>query len=101
MASSLRKMISPLVAVLLLVAMETQAMDEAVAADDMVPVMAGIIGGGGGGVGKLGAPVCLQCRCCSKSNPSNCQITRCCSTFNCDPAGKCSLVQQQCGCSGC
>ncbi|KQK15847.1 uncharacterized protein LOC112270116 [Brachypodium distachyon] len=48
-----------------------------------------------------GAPTCLQCRCCSKANPSSCQMTTCCSSFNCDPTGKCSLVQTKCGCNGC
>uniref|UniRef100_A0A0E0FBQ8 Bowman-Birk serine protease inhibitors family domain-containing protein n=1 Tax=Oryza meridionalis TaxID=40149 RepID=A0A0E0FBQ8_9ORYZ len=63
------------------------------------PVVVAIGGGGGGGVvGTLAAPLCLQCRCCSKANPSNCQLTSCSSTFNCDPAGKCTLVQQRCGC---
>uniref|UniRef100_A0ACD5U7A5 Uncharacterized protein n=1 Tax=Avena sativa TaxID=4498 RepID=A0ACD5U7A5_AVESA len=69
---------------------------------DMVPVwppfdgLTAIPGGG-----AAGAPVCLQCRCCSRSNPSSCQMTNCCSTFNCDPAGKCNLVQRKCGCNGC
>ncbi|CAL5072256.1 unnamed protein product [Urochloa decumbens] len=55
-----------------------------------------------GGAGTMaGSPVCLQCRCCSRSSPGNCQMTTCCSSFNCDPAGKCNLVQDKCGCSGC
>ncbi|OEL24696.1 hypothetical protein BAE44_0014290 [Dichanthelium oligosanthes] len=55
-----------------------------------------------GGVGTMaGSPVCLQCRCCSRSAPGNCQMTTCCSSFNCNPAGKCNLVQGKCGCSGC
>ncbi|CAM0906198.1 unnamed protein product [Alopecurus aequalis] len=74
---------------------------------DMVPVwpplhvLTAIPGGGMAGTLAAGAPVCLQCRCCSSSNPSNCQMTNCCSTFDCDPAGKCNVVQQKCGCSGC
>ena len=41
---------------------------------------------------------CMQCRCCSKST-GNSQITTCTSGFQCDPAGKCHLVQNKCGCS--
>ncbi|KAF7000595.1 hypothetical protein CFC21_016465 [Triticum aestivum] len=73
---------------------------------DMVPVGAPehaltAIPGGGAGTLAAGAPVCLQCRCCSRSNSGSCQITSCCSTFNCDPTGKCNVVQQKCGCNGC
>ncbi|KAJ1291317.1 hypothetical protein BS78_02G307300 [Paspalum vaginatum] len=48
-----------------------------------------------------GSPICLQCRCCSKSSPSTCKVTSCCSSFNCDHSGKCNLVQNKCGCGGC
>ena len=71
--------------------------------DDMVPVRTPAEQVGGalpGGAGTMaGAPLCLQCRCCSKST-GNCQITTCTSGFQCDPAGKCHLVQNKCGCSG-
>nr|XP_051212404.1 uncharacterized protein LOC127330109 [Lolium perenne] len=74
---------------------------------DMVPVwspehiLTAIPGGAAAGTMVAGAPVCLQCRCCSRSNSSNCQITNCCSAFNCGAAGKCNVVQQKCGCDGC
>lgn len=76
------------------------------AAADMVPVSPAqrvtvVIPGGASGVGTLAAPLCMQCRCCSRSNPAHCVATTCCSAFNCNTAGKCNLVQQKCGCSGC
>lgn len=78
------------------------------ASEDMVPVVRTpaeqvvvAISGGGAGTTAAGSPVCLQCKCCSRSNPGNCQMTTCCSSFNCDPAGKCNLVQDKCGCTGC
>uniref|UniRef100_A0A0D9XKH1 Bowman-Birk serine protease inhibitors family domain-containing protein n=1 Tax=Leersia perrieri TaxID=77586 RepID=A0A0D9XKH1_9ORYZ len=95
--------ISHLVAVLLIV-ITIQSQAWAVVDDDMMPVtparpvMVSIITGGVGTAAA--APVCLQCRCCSRTNPSNCQITSCCSSFNCDPSGKCNLVQKRCGCDG-
>uniref|UniRef100_A0A0E0FCD1 Bowman-Birk serine protease inhibitors family domain-containing protein n=1 Tax=Oryza meridionalis TaxID=40149 RepID=A0A0E0FCD1_9ORYZ len=113
MANYCRRMASPLssfvpVLLLIVVAMQSQAWAlDAEVADDMVPVkpakpakpvVVAITGGGDGVVGTLAAPLCLQCRCCSKTNPSNCELTSCSSTFNCDPAGKCTLVQQRCGC---
>ncbi|EAY82965.1 hypothetical protein OsI_38188 [Oryza sativa Indica Group] len=114
MANCRRRMTSPLssfVAVLFLIvvaAVQSQAWAvdqlDAEVADDMVPtkptkpVVVAITGGGDVVVGTLAAPLCLQCRCCSKTNPSNCELTSCSSTFNCDPAGKCTLVQQGCGC---
>ncbi|TVU38577.1 hypothetical protein EJB05_11957 [Eragrostis curvula] len=104
MAPSLMKMAVFVAAILLLAS--TQAQGSATTAAelaDMVPVslaesvMAAMPGGGG----TMAAPVCLQCRCCSRTNPAQCQITGCCSTFNCNPAGRCTLVQQKCGCGGC
>jgi hypothetical protein len=81
------------------------ATEEAVAVEDMVPVSAAehvTVAMPSGSVGTmLAAPVCLQCRCCPKSNPAQCVVTNCCSTFNCNPAGKCNVVQQKCGCGGC
>ncbi|KAL6897305.1 hypothetical protein ACP4OV_007001 [Aristida adscensionis] len=79
----------------------------AAAAADMVPALelsfVPVAGGGGGGVGRMqaGKPMCLQCRCCSKSSPGSCQQMSCCSVFDCDGAGNCHVVQQKCGCAGC
>jgi hypothetical protein len=82
---------------------EGSATEEAVAVEDMVPVSKHVtVAMPSGGVGTtLVEPVCLQCRCCPKSNPAQCVVTNCCSTFDCNPAGKCNVVQQKCGCSGC
>ncbi|GJN11446.1 hypothetical protein PR202_ga29640 [Eleusine coracana subsp. coracana] len=76
----------------------------AMAAADMVPVSPArntMVAMPGGGVGTLAAPVCLQCRCCSRKNPAQCVTVSCCSTFNCDTAGKCNLVPEKCDCQGC
>jgi hypothetical protein len=73
---------------------------------DMVPVSVPVsehvtVAMLGGGVGTLAARLaCLQCKCCNSSNPTQCEDTSCCATFNCDPAGKCTFVKQKCGCGG-
>ncbi|GJN07131.1 hypothetical protein PR202_ga24933 [Eleusine coracana subsp. coracana] len=45
---------------------------------------------------------CGECRCCSKSNNSNCFQTRCCYGINCNlpgkPFGNCSFTPRTCGC---
>ncbi|KAL6657875.1 hypothetical protein ACP70R_005655 [Stipagrostis hirtigluma subsp. patula] len=107
MAPELRMISLAVAALLLFASPQTRGWeaedDRAVA--DMVPVQTPaervLVAMPGGGAGAMAAPTCLQCRCCSKSSPGSCQMTTCCSTFNCDVAGKCSLVQQTCGCSGC
>nr|XP_034579708.1 uncharacterized protein LOC117843246 [Setaria viridis]TKW35192.1 hypothetical protein SEVIR_2G355900v2 [Setaria viridis] len=108
--SILLKIASLVVAVVLLATPQARGWASADAGDqvsDMVPVrtpaeqVVMAISGGGAGTMAVGSPVCLQCRCCSRSSPGNCQTTTCCSSFNCDPAGKCNLVQDKCGCSGC
>ncbi|CAD6223565.1 unnamed protein product [Miscanthus lutarioriparius] len=56
---------------------------------------------GGASTITPGSIICLQCRCCSRSNPGKCLITTCCSSLNCDRGGKCNNVQDKCGCAGC
>jgi hypothetical protein len=60
------------------------------------------IPGGAGTIMPGSSAICLQCRCCSRSNPGKCQISTCCSSLNCDRGGnKCNLLQDKCGCAGC
>ncbi|KAF8664411.1 hypothetical protein HU200_054583 [Digitaria exilis] len=112
MASMLKIASFVAAAVLLLVLATPQARGWAPEEDDhqvpdMAPVQSPAAGKvmvpipGAAGTTTEGSPVCLQCRCCYKSNPGNCKITTCCSSFSCDPAGKCHLVPGVCGCSGC
>ena len=56
---------------------------------------------GGAGTIAPGSIICLQCQCCSRSNPGKCEINTCCSSLNCDRGSKCDLVKDKCGCAGC
>ncbi|PUZ72402.1 hypothetical protein GQ55_2G391200 [Panicum hallii var. hallii] len=100
MAPSLK--IASLVAAVLLLA-TAQARGWAPEEDDLVPVRTPaeqVVVALPGSAGTMaGSSLCLQCRCCSKSSPGNCQTTTCSSGFQCDPAGKCHLVQDKCGCN--
>jgi hypothetical protein len=79
--------------------------DDEVMPEDMVPVQKPaeqvvVAIPGGADTIMAGSSICLQCRCCSKSNPRTCQMTTCSSSFRCDRSGKCNLVQDKCGCGG-
>ncbi|ONM24240.1 uncharacterized protein [Zea mays] len=98
------KMAASLVAVVLLLLATPIVRGSAL--DDMVPVqmpakqLAVAISGAAATI-MAGSPSCLQCRCCSRSSPGTCVTTTCCSSFKCDSGGRCNLVQEKCGCSGC
>ncbi|RWW17425.1 hypothetical protein GW17_00018653 [Ensete ventricosum] len=48
---------------------------------------------------------CLDCRCCSPDNPSNCVTTKCCYKLICpeatSPAATCSFKPTACNCNNC
>nr|CAB3470784.1 unnamed protein product [Digitaria exilis] len=51
-----------------------------------------------GSVGMIdGSSLCMDCLCCAKGNPGNCQKIKCCAKRNCKPTGTCTVVQD-CGC---
>ncbi|KAF8648154.1 hypothetical protein HU200_065008 [Digitaria exilis] len=52
-----------------------------------------------GSVGMIdGSSLCMDCLCCAKGDPGNCQKIKCCAKRNCKPTGTCTIVQD-CGCS--
>ncbi|KAH7654155.1 hypothetical protein IHE45_19G125100 [Dioscorea alata] len=49
--------------------------------------------------------LCLACRCCSASDPTNCSSMPCCFGIDCNlpdkPYGVCAFVPKTCNCTSC
>ncbi|CAL9128682.1 unnamed protein product [Musa textilis] len=51
----------------------------------------------------ISVQLCSDCQCCSASDPSKCQTTKCCHKIICEPPGGrfCSLKPVACNCNNC